>query len=88
MEAALAEMTTDDVKEAEDDNDFFVEKGAQMVFDIIGPFCDGFNFFSEEEDMFESDFESTDEEAAQGDAVAGEATVQEEEKRVRKVSYI
>jgi hypothetical protein len=38
--------------------------------------------------MFESDFESTDEEAAQGDAVAGEATVQEEEKRVRKVSYI
>jgi hypothetical protein len=42
-------------------------------------------FFSDEEDMFESDFESTDEEAAQGDAVAGEATVQEEEKRVRKV---
>ena len=45
MEAALAEMTTDDVKEAEDDNDFFVEKGAQMVFHIIGSFCDGFNFF-------------------------------------------
>jgi hypothetical protein len=38
MEAALAEMTTDDMKDPEDDNDFFVEKGEQMLFDIIGSF--------------------------------------------------
>ncbi|KAG6874140.1 hypothetical protein C0995_005557 [Termitomyces sp. Mi166 len=38
----------------------------------------------EEEDVFGSDFESTDEEAAQEDADAGEKVVQDEEKRARK----
>jgi hypothetical protein len=36
--------------------------------------------------VFESDFESTDEEEAQDDANAGDKVVQEEEKRARKVS--
>ncbi|KAF9466890.1 YL1 nuclear protein-domain-containing protein [Collybia nuda] len=40
----------------------------------------------DEEDVFESDFESTDEEEAQGDAEAGERVVHEEEKRARKTN--
>ncbi|KAF8060864.1 YL1 nuclear protein-domain-containing protein [Lyophyllum atratum] len=38
----------------------------------------------DEEDVFGSDFESTDEEAAQEDLDAGDKTVQEEERRARK----
>ncbi|KAG5643812.1 hypothetical protein DXG03_009588 [Asterophora parasitica] len=38
----------------------------------------------DEEDVFGSDFESTDEEAAQEDAEAGDKAVQEEERRARK----
>lgn len=38
--------------------------------------------------MFESDFESTDEEAAKVDKSTGEQTIQEEEMRVRKVHYL
>ena len=37
--------------------------------------------------MFESDFESTDEEAAQEEADPGDKIVQEEERRARKVGY-
>lgn len=40
----------------------------------------------DEEDIFGSDFESTDEEGAQDDAEAGDKVVHEEEKRARKVS--
>jgi len=39
----------------------------------------------DEEDIFGSDFESTDEEAAQADVDAGDKAVDEEEKRARKV---
>ena len=42
-------------------------------------------FGAEEEDIFESDFESTDEEAAQAEVVTGEKEVQDEERQVRKV---
>ena len=42
---------------------------------------------SEEEDIFESDFESTDEEGAQEDVdAAAEKLIRQEELRVRKVS--
>jgi YL1 nuclear protein len=42
----------------------------------------------EEEDMFESDFESTDEEAAKEEDEAGDRAVHDEEKRARKVSIL
>lgn len=42
---------------------------------------------TDEEDIFESDFESTDEEAVQDDKDMGEKAVQDEEKQVRKVRY-
>lgn len=41
--------------------------------------------FTDEEDIFESDFDSTDEEAPQTGVEAGEQLVEEEEKRARKV---
>jgi vacuolar protein sorting-associated protein 72 len=41
--------------------------------------------FADEEDIFGSDFESTDEEAAQADDDAGDKAVDEEEKRARMV---
>ncbi|PFH48212.1 hypothetical protein AMATHDRAFT_150375 [Amanita thiersii Skay4041] len=43
-----------------------------------------FTNIKEEEDVFESDFESTDEEAAQAEVAAGEKEVQDEERRVKK----
>ncbi|KAF8736086.1 hypothetical protein AX14_000885 [Amanita brunnescens Koide BX004] len=43
-----------------------------------------FSNLMEEEDIFESDFESTDEEAAQAEVVTGEKEVQDEERQVRK----
>jgi vacuolar protein sorting-associated protein 72 len=88
MEAALAELGLEDLtKEAEDDKDFFVEKGeafpsrnsAQQCADDIAL------LFVDEEDIFGSDFESTDEETAQADVDAGDKAVDEEEKRARKV---
>jgi hypothetical protein len=39
----------------------------------------------EEEDIFESDFESTDEETAQQEGESGERIVEDEEKQARKV---
>jgi len=40
---------------------------------------------TDEEDVFGSDFESTDEEAGKEDEEAGDKAVQDEEKRARKV---
>ena len=40
---------------------------------------------TDEEDVFESDFESTDEEAAQEETEPGDKAVKEEERRARKV---
>lgn len=42
----------------------------------------------DEVDVFESDFESTDEEAVQEDVDAGDKAVYEEDKRARKVSIV
>jgi vacuolar protein sorting-associated protein 72 len=44
--------------------------------------------YLDEEDVFESDFASTDEEAVAEDIDAGDKAVQDEEKRVRRVRII
>ncbi|KZP28229.1 hypothetical protein FIBSPDRAFT_817483 [Athelia psychrophila] len=56
--------------------------------DLTKDIEDDKDFFveKEEEDIFGSDFESTDEETAQVDADAGEKGVDEEEQRARKVA--
>ncbi|KAI0063065.1 hypothetical protein BV25DRAFT_1915397 [Artomyces pyxidatus] len=70
MEAALAELNLEDVsQEAEEDNDFVIDKGTEN-----------------EEDVFGSDFESTDDEAAQVAPDAGDKAVQEEERREKKTA--
>ncbi|KAF7978968.1 hypothetical protein HWV62_44211 [Athelia sp. TMB] len=58
------------------------------VEDLTKDVEDDKDFFVEkdEEDIFGSDFESTDEEAAQGDVDAGEKGVDEEEQRARKAA--
>ncbi|KAI0005292.1 YL1 nuclear protein-domain-containing protein [Russula compacta] len=68
MEAALAELSIEDVKDEADDIDFIVVK--------------------DEEDVFESDFESTDEETetAQHAPEAGERQVRAEERREKKAA--
>jgi len=67
MEAALAELSIDDVKDEADDKDFVVVK--------------------DEEDVFESDFESTDDEAEAVQEIpdSGEKQVRAEERREKKV---
>jgi len=68
MEAALAELNVEDVKDEADDKDFIIVR--------------------DEEDVFESDFESTDEEAdtSQQTADAGEKQVRVEERREKKAA--
>jgi hypothetical protein len=81
MEVALAEMAFDDVKDVEDDNDFVNDKGAVIrltLFVVIS------YFITVEEDIFGSDFESTDDEAEKV-GEAGENEVIYEERRIRKV---
>ncbi|ETW87755.1 hypothetical protein HETIRDRAFT_378930 [Heterobasidion irregulare TC 32-1] len=66
MEAALAELALEDAnQEAEEDNDFVIEK--------------------DEEDVFGSDFESTDDEAIQA-LDGGEYAVQYDEQKERRVA--
>lgn len=43
---------------------------------------------ADEEDVFGSDFESTDEEAAQGEGEVGERVVEEEDKKARRVCVL
>lgn len=64
MEAALAELTVEEVNEAEEDNDFINDK--------------------DEEDVFESDFASTDDEAAAEDVDTEEKAAEDEERRARR----
>ncbi|KAI0294748.1 YL1 nuclear protein-domain-containing protein, partial [Russula brevipes] len=68
MEAALAELSIDDVKDEADDKDFVVVK--------------------DEEDVFESDFESTDDEAEAVQEIpdSGEKQVRAEERREKKAA--
>lgn len=83
MEAALAEMALDDVKEPEDDVDFVNDKGLYYIpTDFAFP-----TLQIDEADVFESDFESTDEETAQAETEGADNDVQDEEKRARKVAW-
>ncbi|KAH8990093.1 YL1 nuclear protein-domain-containing protein [Lactarius akahatsu] len=70
MEAALAELSVEDVKDEADDKDFVIVK--------------------DEEDIFGSDFESTDEEAeaVQQTADEGEGLVRAEERREKKPAAV
>jgi vacuolar protein sorting-associated protein 72 len=84
MEAALAEMALDDAsKEAEDDVDFINEKG-MLLLSVFLYWLEQSKYI-DEEDVFDMDFESTDDEAAQEDAEVGDKSVQEDEKRQQKV---
>lgn len=84
MEAALAELSVEDVKDEADDKDFIIVRGEDSL--LILPRS---HIFADEEDVFGSDFESTDEEAetAQQTADAGERQVKAEERREKKVDF-
>ncbi|KAH0838868.1 YL1 nuclear protein-domain-containing protein [Lanmaoa asiatica] len=72
MELALAELAPEEPQDPEEDVDFIIDRAL----------C----HWVEEEDVFESDFASTDEEAAQEDVDEGDKTMMEEERRVRKTA--
>jgi hypothetical protein len=86
MEAALAELSIEDVKDEADDRDFIIVRGDYSL-DI--PHTHSLHIVADEEDVFESDFESTDEEAetAQQTADAGERQVKAEERKEKKVDF-
>ncbi|KIJ58721.1 hypothetical protein HYDPIDRAFT_171155, partial [Hydnomerulius pinastri MD-312] len=77
MELALAELALEE-PEVEEDLDFINDKDPVAYR--------AFHYLTEEEDVFESDFASTDEEAAQEDVDAGDKAVQDEERRERKTA--
>lgn len=85
MEAALAEMGLEEMsKDLDDDNEFVNVKGMY----IIPVPLNSYNKILDEEDVFESDFASTDEEEAnQEDLDAGEKAIRDEEKTARKVHH-
>jgi hypothetical protein len=87
MEAALAELTIEDVKDEADDKDFIIVRGKHLI--IILPFLITLPL-ADEEDVFGSDFESTDEdeEATQQTSDAGERQVKVEERREKKVRFL
>lgn len=82
MEAALAELAIEEVNEAEEDVDFVNDKGEYDALNTDG-MC--LMLHLDEEDVFESDFASTDDEAAADDIDTGEKTVEDEERRARRV---
>jgi hypothetical protein len=84
MEAALAELSVEDVKDEVDDKDFVVIRGRYRI--LITLFIR--HISTDEEDVFESDFASTDEEAeaAQQAPDTGERLVRAEERKEQKVN--
>jgi hypothetical protein len=86
MEAALAELNIEDVKDEADDKDFIIVRGE---YSHHIPHSLSLHIVADEEDVFESDFESTDEEAeiAQQTADAGERQVRAEERKEKKVDF-
>ena len=84
MEAALAELTIEDEKDEADDKDFFIIRGG---YSLNIPHTHSSHIVVDEEDVFASDFESTDEEAetVQQTADAGERQVWAEERKEKKV---
>jgi YL1 nuclear protein len=85
MEAALAELSVEDVKDEADDKDFVIVKG-KKYHPGLRPLE---HSSTDEEDVFGSDFESTDEEAEAAHLApdAGEGLVRAEERREQKVMY-
>lgn len=89
MELALAELALEEPQQPEEDVEFVIDKGKFFPIHIT-PFqvqvilapCHSV----EEEDVFESDFASTDEEAAQEGIEEDDKGVLEEERRERKVN--
>ncbi len=88
MEAALAEFKAEDLgMDVEEDADFEVDKGELTSLIMHTPELMHLGN-PDEEDIFESDFESTDEEGAQEDVdAAAENLIRQEESRVRKVVH-
>jgi 16S rRNA G527 N7-methylase RsmG len=86
MEAALAELSIEDVKDEADDKDFIIVRGE---YSLHIPHTLSLHIAADEEDVFGSDFESTDEEAdtAQQTADAGEIQVRAEERKEKKVDF-
>lgn len=74
----MAEMELEESKDAEDDADFTIDKGRYPSSYSGRPLI-----VVDEEDIFDADFESTDEEGPD-EEVAAEAAAQEEEKCARK----
>ncbi|PPQ78808.1 hypothetical protein CVT25_010677 [Psilocybe cyanescens] len=88
MEAALAEMALDDAnKDLDDDNDFVNDKGMLDNGRLYSKYLtvQAHNPL-DEEDIFGSDFESTDEEAEKQANEAGENEVINEERMVKKAA--
>lgn len=85
MELALAELVIEEPQDPEEDIDFVVDKGT--FFPHSHHISSGLSDFDavEEEDVFESDFASTDEEAAREDVDEEDRATREEERRERKV---
>jgi len=86
MEAALAELSIEDVKDEADDRDFIIVKGE---YSLHIPYTHSLHIVADEEDVFGSDFESTDSEAetARQTADAGERQVRAEERKEKKVVF-
>jgi hypothetical protein len=86
MEAALAELSIEDVKDEVDDKDFVVVRGRYriLITQLIR------HISTDEEDVFESDFASTDEEveAAQQASDTGDRLVKAEELKEKKVNFL
>jgi vacuolar protein sorting-associated protein 72 len=83
MEAALAEMALDATnKDLDDDKEFVNDKGCPpyISFSIFPDIV-----VTDEQDVFESDFASTDEEADHEGEDAGEQAVYDEERSARRV---
>lgn len=88
MEAALAEFRAEDVgMDVEDDIDFIVMKGEHYSF-LISHHCSSPLRPSsvDEDDAFESDFESTDEEAQAQEAHDDEERMARDDRQARRVS--
>lgn len=84
MQAALAEMSIDDLThDAEEDVDFVV-KGMLFSLEITSWTPYQHTYEVDEEDAFESDFASTEEEGG-ADEEAGEKALEEEERIARRV---
>ena len=77
----MAEMSIDDLMQDVEEDVDFISKGELCLF--VRSLIRLYFTIADEEDMFESDFASTDEEG--GEDEAGDKALEEEEKRAQKV---